>query len=283
MSLPQIGTVPKILEAVADSDVLDWDTFFTVSKLLGISRDVESTKNLFEGLISLDPIDETGKTISSDIFTMFVETWRGVSQEHKQRLASVLNLESDEKVLKVLPLVRMANNLTVGTAVLTHSRLFVVRDDVATEITRLEEIISVEKFRFKIILPPGVPAVKLICHQPLKDQKPSTAAQRAAAAAGCGDDVTEIGLLFFSERDAWHSYLMEMAMGHKVALATKDPSAITRAAENIELAEAISKVLACCALTLAHNCPRLLHNLGHRKSANLTERKLKCRHRSVAE
>jgi hypothetical protein len=50
-------------------------------------------------------------------------------------------------------------------------------------------------------------------------------------------------LLFFTKRDEWHAYIMEMALAHRAATTAKDPTLVTKGAENITLAEAIAKMI----------------------------------------
>eukprot|EP00051_Salpingoeca_urceolata_P007343 m.96802 g.96802 ORF g.96802 m.96802 type:complete len:1549 (+) comp15204_c0_seq2:375-5021(+) len=258
VQLPEIGSVSSILQAVEGGARIDRDNFTAISKVLGITEDVAAARNLFDCLTSLSvqAVDEAD-TLGIELFTDFVETWRTSAQSNQQQgFADLIQLEAGERVVKIKPLVHLVDS-GIGTLVLTHQRVFVVtRSKKVVEVFRLSDVITIEKLQYKKLIPPGVPSLKIICSPPTDAQQSPrakrpvfarrqssllSAAQRATTAAG-GGDCMEVNMLFFSERDAWHGYLTEMAAGHQVARGTKDPSVIMRAAQNIELAEAVSKV-----------------------------------------
>lgn len=265
MALPEIGSVSNVLAAISGQDV-DLAKFTAVVKLLGITDTSKAARNLYTGLCQLSALDraeapnavataDTGM-LNLTTFKQFIETWRGVARDRRgHSYEQLLGLQTDEKVLKVMPLVRKPPT-GAGTLILTHTRLFIVPNSKgeAIEITRLEKIVSVEKIQYKVIIPPGVPALRILTKQ--VDSQASSrrrrslgARMRAAVTGGASDDITEHILLFFSEREAWYGYLTEMTMGHKVSQATKDFNIISQAAHNIELAETVSRVAISAVIT----------------------------------
>lgn len=199
----------------------------------------------------------------------FIETWDAIEDLPVDSIEGTIELEQGEAILKVLPLVRLLG-VGVGTLVLTQQRLLLVLNDektTALELCRLLAVVAVEKFQFKVVIPPGVPALRIIT--PV-----DRAGLSAAVAVGAGDgtDVTddratsvqrtsstsseagrrpsrrsregdvptmEQRLLFWSERDSWYAYLNEMVQAHKDV---GGADAVLRAVKNIDLAELVSKV-----------------------------------------
>lgn len=249
--LPEIGSFASVMKAVAAGDALDADSFSSITKLLGITDDTVSAHSLFNALVTVESGsgEVTSKsTVSSTLFTQFVETWRGMSQNtHGLHLEGLVEMRPGEAIIKTVPLIRISD-VGVGTLVLTHFRLFLVKSENSVfHITDLDTITSIRKFQFKIIIPPGVPAIKVAFMSSRTAESENIARNLMQLSSSTveeplGEGVKENTLLFFSERDPWYSYLLEMAMGHKLALTTKDPSMITKAAHNVELAEAILKM-----------------------------------------
>ena len=147
----------------------------------------------------------------------------------------------------------------MGTLVLTHTRLFLVPNNekaTVVELCRLSDVKRIVKFQYKVIIPPGVPALRIITHsaspptptkassggsggkQSLRRAKPSKSTFKNRD--GSTTPGLEQTLLFWSERNSWFDYLNEMTEAHKVVGET--PNAINQAAKNIELAEVVYKI-----------------------------------------
>ena len=251
--LPEIGSYDSVLSAVQKKDTIEAGDFNAIARLLGIAVDEESASNLYQALLSFGTDEDgdgssvfdsaTPNGLKVEMLSQFLEMWHAVGRNHDYHLAKLVKLHPGESVLKVAPLVRISD-IGFGTLVLTHERLFLVQDDsTANLVVSLADVVSLDKVHYKVIIPPGVPAIRVTSSESnAKRTKKKKASLRAAVAAGSKEHAVTHTLVFFNDRDAWHSYIMEMVMGHQVALGTGDPKMILKAARHIELAETVSKV-----------------------------------------
>lgn len=271
VKLPEIGGIPEVLAAVRDGDGIDESSFIAVCKVLGITDDSQGAKTLFESLSSAAVASEEGgarlQVISVELFVEFVETWNGIRDLPVNPLDGLVELEDGEMVLKVQPLVRTTTE-GIGTLVLTHRRLFLVPNNEKSpyvEICRLKHVTSIEKFQYKVIIPPGVPALRIVTVAANKSRPQSPASSRPSSRRSSiekqrslkrnssesvvfnetaeGVALSETQLLFWSERDAWFGYLSEMREAYRVASEPNAPlNTVYQAAKNIDLAEVVHRI-----------------------------------------
>eukprot|EP00039_Didymoeca_costata_P005950 m.86082 g.86082 ORF g.86082 m.86082 type:complete len:1268 (+) comp13043_c0_seq3:704-4507(+) len=264
VQLPEVGIEEEVLAAIRKGTGINESSFVAVCKVLGITDDASQASSLFSALATTEKSDmkteddDTEMDISVNIFVQFWETWNGIEDLTVDPLQGLVALDSDETVVKVLPLVLISNVL--GTLVMTHKRLFIVPNNEKSsvqELCKLESILNIQKFQYKVFIPPGVPALRIIAAMkrqqadnlitnPAKRKSSSTSSNggktRRGSSFAAEDTMVagELTLLLWSERDSWYGYIKEMVEAHK---AKKDiPSALVRAAKNIDLAEAVWKI-----------------------------------------
>jgi len=263
VKLPEIGGEAELRTAIANGVAIDLNNFIIVCKLFGVTEDTGTANRLFQSLLDLGDADEVGSEggsddddnatepskIATDVLTEFVEVWRTLADCDDDPVVQQA-LEPNEVVLKTLPLVRRSD-IGMGTLYMTQHRLLMKpnRGDEMTEVCELSRVISADKLQYRVLIPPGVPAIKLFSTDPAKDDSPNmskrgnTTQKRSHRRNNSNVDVVQQMLLFFTRRDEWHAYIMEMAFAHRTAATAKDASLIMKGAQNITLAEAIAKLI----------------------------------------
>eukprot|EP01087_Luapelamoeba_hula_P013420 TRINITY_DN3830_c0_g1_i3.p1 TRINITY_DN3830_c0_g1~~TRINITY_DN3830_c0_g1_i3.p1 ORF type:complete len:1328 (+),score=123.48 TRINITY_DN3830_c0_g1_i3:443-3985(+) len=110
-----------------------------------------------------------------------------------------------------------------GHVILTNHRiLFAVKKlEAITEYCKLEDITGVERFNYKILIPPGLPCIKIST----KKQETET-----------------FCFLSWVERDIWMSYLNELKGAYDISIFLDSPIIIPLAAHRIVLTESLSKL-----------------------------------------
>ena len=280
VTIPAISGIPEVLAAIKRGDWIDFDSFFTVCKVIGITDDPDQADSLFGSLHSADSAAHSGSIdgggeaemegfISSQILVTFVELWSADNMDTDDLLAGRVEFEEGEAVLKATPLIRLLGEGIIGTLVLTHTRLFLVptnTKDPILLICDIGDLVAIKKWRYKIIIPPGVPCLRIYT-QPdrglaggggggssssAKKKKRGSAVSTDGSGSPVPEDAIEHKLLFFVERDSWFEYLNELVEAYRGRSATqrdgmewsliKASNPVSQAANNIELAEAIYKV-----------------------------------------
>lgn len=267
VKLPEIGGEAELRSAIENGVAIDLENFIIITKLFRVTDDTGTANRLFQSLmdISRDTEDSGGAVvkedetdddddgesevnkIGTDLLTEFVEIWRSLADVGDDPVVQQA-LRPDEVVLKSLPLVRRSD-IGMGTLYMTQHRLLMKKNnaDEMTEVVELSRIFSADKLQYKLLIPPGVPAIKIFSGDPAKDPKkdgrrPSVTPTKHRR-NNSNVDVVQQMLLFFTKRDEWHAYIMEMALAHRAAVTTKDPALILKGAENVTLAEAIAKLI----------------------------------------
>lgn len=96
------------------------------------------------------------------------------------------------------------------------------RSDELTVICEFSKVISADKLQFKVLIPPGVPAIRIFTADEKppnspnpgvkrsntdrgKDRRSSVTVAHRRTASNPGVDVMQQMLLFFNQRDEWHA------------------------------------------------------------------------------
>eukprot|EP00040_Diaphanoeca_grandis_P017546 m.91657 g.91657 ORF g.91657 m.91657 type:complete len:1346 (-) comp26490_c0_seq2:90-4127(-) len=237
--LPEIGAESEVLQALKTEGTIDRKSFGAICDLLGITDNTTTARNLCTSLEQLCP-EKTDDHISVAVFIQFIEIWSGLKDTEHSEIVTAL--AEGEEILKIVHHVRRSDTGT-GTLVLTRDSLFMIPNNTSTKILvcNLNQIISMDTLQYKLFIPPGVPAIRLFTtdSSALLGSRKRSGVKPRRSTMKVDEECEEQLLLFFNERDAWHGYMMEMAMAHKAAMHTKDLSLISHAVENIVLAEAV--------------------------------------------
>ena len=231
--LPEVGGESQVLDALQNGKTVDRKSFNAICDLLGITDSATVGNNLYTSLRCQGEPGEGGDSndgLAVKLFTQFIEIWNGLL-DRKDTVYPGLELDDDDEIVKTVSMVRRSDT-GMSTLILTRKRCMLIPNNNPNpvQVCELNRVMSVDKCQYKVFIPPGVPALRVFTQEPRDSnpaaKRPSGFKRRTSSSANKDEDVIEQMLLFFNERDAWHGYLMEMAMAHKAASATKDASLV---------------------------------------------------------
>eukprot|EP00042_Codosiga_hollandica_P043140 m.405008 g.405008 ORF g.405008 m.405008 type:complete len:1345 (-) comp56485_c0_seq3:624-4658(-) len=262
--MADIGSIQEFQETIFQRPAVSQADFFKLLKLFGVTNEVTVAINLQQALRPIDPSESLTDSISSALCRQFISAWGDRFQIQKNTFT--LPLEANEEVLKMQPLVRVAEKGT-GTLVLTRLNLYFIpsHQQDPTNLTPVTKILKLEKGTQKQRLSGSLQSLTVTFlvenapsprHQPKASfQLSSQQAQQLAAAVATSEkpkaeEVPQsVMLMFFSERDEWFHYLKELQNAHSAAANFGGSAAVAQAVRNILLVETIAR------LTLARGVP----------------------------
>ena len=192
------------------------DEFIERVMLCQITESNRTAERLFKVLVL-----ETGeKTIDPGTFSDLYATLNQADTEAHSVAIQGVTLGEQEFVIKVSSLCLTSSG--VGRLLLTNIRLLFMAhgNSSCKQFTKLLDIASIEKYQHYVLIPPGVPALRVINKE--KNQKP-------------------LFVCLKGQREMWYSYLQEMVVCHERAETLRDPQFVSLGSQNVMLADALIK------------------------------------------
>ncbi|XP_048583738.1 DENN domain-containing protein 3 [Nematostella vectensis] len=203
-----------VTSAVPTSPLGETEFLKRISMLQTTSAD--SGKKLFEALT----LNKPNSVVDPDVFACFYEALSEADREAQAIPWWGITPEEGEFVVIASQVIR--TDRAMGRLILTSNRLlFIVEGAYKCEmITRLEDIQDIEYYQHYVVLPPGVPALKITS----RNKK-----------------VPQVIACLKENRPFWFACLKEMVAGVTISEESKDLQGIKQAAQNVMVADALRR------------------------------------------
>ncbi|KAL6076199.1 DENN (AEX3) domain containing protein, variant 2 [Balamuthia mandrillaris] len=204
-----------------------WKAFHRYVSLTNVVTSKEEAKVIYSLLGDRKKGVEKGILLNklSKFVHLLQATYRKLSSRRLRK--DIRSLDDGEFVLHMSSGNVTTASVVKGALILTNRRvLFAGRKaDSPSVITTLDQLTQVERYNFKVYIPPGLPCIRIYTQSKRK-----------------GETFCFGPPSIWSQRDVWVAYLTEMQVAWEIARDLCDPRFISRAAHRIVLSEVLHKL-----------------------------------------